>query len=368
MKEFIQKTLESCLGSDYQTIFDNSPLLYYLDSKMGAVYGNSKTRRSLANIYAIYSLTYFYHEDFYNKPEEYKQFEGYEYTKLFNFYRGLYGGEKLQNHALNSRVNGEFRNKARGATVDPIVINNGKYALHIQYLYVHGIDISGAINAVVEKYIELLYEKDHTLSVELGRLEEEKSTSKKLEIVNNLLTETAEARIFEIVSYVILRRHFGSQTIFFGFSRDAITEVSLELYKTGRTNANDGGIDFVMKPLGRFFQVTEVGNYDKYFLDIDKVMHFPITFVIKTTKSKAEIEKEFDAYIAEKSGGMEVISRRYRDALEDIITINELSKWLFDLSPEDVDRMIVDMRLYYDLEMNLIEGSVLYGTSGLEDS
>jgi len=25
--------------------------------------------------------------------------------------RTLYGGEKLQNHALNSRVNGEFANK-----------------------------------------------------------------------------------------------------------------------------------------------------------------------------------------------------------------------------------------------------------------
>ncbi len=27
----------------------------------------------------------------------------------------------------------------------------------------------------------------------------------------------------------------------------------LQLYKTGRTNANDGGIDFVMRPIGRFF-------------------------------------------------------------------------------------------------------------------
>lgn len=45
------------------------------------------------------------------------------------------------------------------------------------------------------------------------------------------------------------------------------------MYKTGRTNANDGGIDFVMRPVGRFFQVTEVNNYDKYLLDIDKVIH-----------------------------------------------------------------------------------------------
>ena len=50
------------------------------------------------------------------------------------------------------------------------------------------------------------------------------------------------------------------------------------LYKTGRTNANDGGIDFVMRPLGRFFQVTETVDVNKYFLDIDKIQRFPLTF------------------------------------------------------------------------------------------
>lgn len=36
---------------------------------MKAVHGNSKTRRSLANIYAIYSILYFYENDFYNQPD-----------------------------------------------------------------------------------------------------------------------------------------------------------------------------------------------------------------------------------------------------------------------------------------------------------
>ena len=35
--------------------------------------------------------------------------------------------------------------------------------------------------------------------------------------------------------------------------------------------------DLVMKPLGRFFQVTETIDVGKYFLDIDKVQRFPIT-------------------------------------------------------------------------------------------
>ena len=35
--------------------------------KMKAVHGETKTRRSLANIYAIYSILHYYKADFYNK-------------------------------------------------------------------------------------------------------------------------------------------------------------------------------------------------------------------------------------------------------------------------------------------------------------
>lgn len=134
MKDFVKKVLEEQLGGnfDVESFYNSSPLLKYLDSKMGAIYGNSKSRRSLANIYAVYSIIYFYVDEFFSNEETYKNFEGYEYTKLFNFYRGLYGGSKLQNHALNSRVNGEFKNKIVSENDnDLIIINNGKYALHI---------------------------------------------------------------------------------------------------------------------------------------------------------------------------------------------------------------------------------------------
>lgn len=119
MKEFIKSILNDELADEIsnkrvesvEIFFNKSQLIQYFDYKMGAIYGNSKSRRSLANIYAIYSILYFYTNDFFNRPEEYRGFTGYEYMKLFNFYRSLYGGEKLQNHALNSRVNGEFENK-----------------------------------------------------------------------------------------------------------------------------------------------------------------------------------------------------------------------------------------------------------------
>ena len=51
---------------------------------------------------------------------------------------------------------------------------------------------------------------------------------------------------------------------------DKLNTENLKLYKTGRTNANDGGIDFVMKPLGRFFQVTETLDFKNTFLTLIK--------------------------------------------------------------------------------------------------
>ena len=125
------------------------------------------------------------------------------------------------------------------------------------------------------------------------------------------------------------------------------------MYKTGRTNANDGGIDFVMRPVGRFFQVTEVNNYDKYLLDIDKVMHFPISFVIKTRLGKERVLTDIEQYITHHSSGMAVLEERYHKAIEEIITINELQAWTEELNDSDVDGIIRDIDIYYKLEMNL---------------
>ena len=93
-----------------------------------------------------------------------------------------------------------------------------------------------------------------------------------------------DARIFEIVSYAMLKEYYGAQSIFWGWKETDLRQDYLMLYKTGRTNANDGGIVFVMKPLGRFFQVTETLDVKKYFLDIDKIERFPLTFVVKSTE------------------------------------------------------------------------------------
>ena len=350
---FVADILKKEYPEDFQKVYDKSPMLQYLDKKMKAVHGNSKTRRSLANIYAIYSILYFYQKYFYEKKEAYRRFEGYDYMRLFNFYRSLYGGSKLQNHALNSRVNGEFHNKIKDVVNDLIIINNGKYLIHIDYIYVEGHDISKVSCKIIERYVELLMAKDHALINILEELRNLDDYSEKKTKINALLTEDAEARIFEIISYAILKNHYKNVTVFFGYTKDTIDEVALELFKTGRTNANDGGIDFVMRPVGRFFQVTEVNNYDKYLLDIDKVMHFPISFVIKTKLSKQNVLADLERYISQRSSGMTVLEERYRKAIEEIITINELQAWTAELNNDDIDGIIRDIDIYYKLEMNM---------------
>ena len=109
-----------------------------------------------------------------------------------------------------------------------------------------------------------------------------------------------------------------------------------------------------MRPLGRFFQVTEVGNYDKYFLDIDKINKYPITFVVKTNKSAEEVTKELMEYGTDKSGGLKALEKAYHDAVEDVITINELKKWTNELNEKDVKFLIQELNRYYHLEMNLL--------------
>lgn len=353
VEEFIKDILYCDFPTNYQDIYDKSLLIQYLDRKTGAIHGNSKTRRSLANIYAIYSILCFYRKDFINQINKYRDFDGYSYTSLLEFCRDLYGGSKLQNHALNSRVNGEFKNKFPDSINDLIIVHEGRYLIHVDYLYVDGIDISSTCCKIIEKYIELLKEKDCILVSSLENLKKLDDYNKKKEKINNLLTENAEARIFEIISYAILKNHYKNVKIYIGDDLNSVKEEFLHLYKTSRTNANDGGIDFVMRPLGRFFQVTEVNNYDKYLLDIDKVMHFPITFVIKTNICKEKIYEMLKEYINTRANGMRIIEERYNKAIEEVITINELLQWTIELNDSDIDNIIKDIDLYYRLELNL---------------
>lgn len=134
-----------------------------------------------------------------------------------------------------------------------------------------------------------------------------------------------DARIFEIVSYAILKYSYRSQEVYFGWTPEKLWKEQLKLYKTGRTNANDGGIDFVMKPLGRFFQVTETLDVKKYFLDIDKIERYPITFVIKSADDVKALQERLRSN-AEKLYPVKAVIARYMKSIEEMINIPLLAE------------------------------------------
>lgn len=357
VEDYIKDILIKDFSEDkWKDFYAKSDLIRYLNYKSGAIHGNCKTRRSLANWYAIYSILYFYDlKGFTNQREKYQKFQGFKYSELFYFQRTLSGGSRLQNHALNNRVNTEMVDRITGNNGKQLIINNnGKYLIHPDYLYINGIDITPTALKIIKKYMSILYTKDHSFASNLKQMLNDKDLKKQLIDLKQLLNSDAEARIFEIISYCILATHYRGEHIFIGFSKESIKEEALKLYKTGRTNANDGGIDFVMRPLGRFFQVTEVGNYDKYFLDIDKINRYPLTFVVKTEKPAKEIKQELLDYGTEKSGGMALLESRYHKAVEDVITINELVKWIDDMSEVEIKHMISEIDHYYKFEMDMI--------------
>lgn len=357
IEDYIKEILEKNYGDSWENFYNKSDLIKYLNLKSKAIHSDSKARRSLANWYAIYAIldSYVKH-DFVGKKEDYLNFEGFNYTSLFNFQREQYGGSKLQNHGFNNRAIGEFANKTNNSVDRPLIINNnGKYLINAEYLYIDDMDITETVIEIIQQYQAILYAKDHTFTENLKELQQLSTLEEKQAMLKALLLQTSEARIFEIISYAILERHYKKKTVLIGTTKDSFEEYNLELFKTGRTNANDGGIDFVLKPLGRFFQVTEVDSYNKYFLDMDKVNHFPITFVVRTEKTSDFIYDDLLQYGTEKADGHTDLEMSYHNAVEEVITINELIIWLSEMNTKDLDAIIKNIDSIFKMEMNIVE-------------
>lgn len=215
--------------------------------------------------------------------------------------RQLPFGNKLQNHALNSRLNEEFK-KFFDIGIVPIIRNlkTQRYWIQEDLLIIkiknqEGQDAEFNIAKILLEVINLYITMKQTAFNEFIQTCQKIFNLKKFDTITaekfiiEQLQPNIDARVFEIVSYAILKSRYAQESIWIGKTKSSVMEETLSLYKTGRTNANDGGIDFVMKPIGRFFQVTESTDVSKYFLDIDKVQRFPTTFVIKSNLSRDDL-------------------------------------------------------------------------------
>ncbi|MCW6050372.1 restriction endonuclease [Microcoleus sp. A2-C5] len=321
----IKKVLQENFGASGEQIFAGSELIQYLNIKTKSANKGSKSRGSFANLYGIYVLVEDYFSRDFHQSEMYSDYEGAVYTNIFKRQRELPFGQKLQNHALNHRLNEEFKRYFPTCDFIPILRNpkTNRYWFNENLLKVkiqeNVHNIAETVIQIIDAYVEAKrdsFEKFLQLCKDAQALTE----GQVIEFIKQILAPTVDARIFEIVSYSILKYYYSDRSIYWGYEVDQLQQENLKLFKTGRTNANDGGIDFVMKPLGRFFQVTETVDMNKYFLDIDKIEKYPITFVVKSSDSDIEIKSKIEAQ-ARKQYSINAIVSRYMECIEEIINV-----------------------------------------------
>jgi uncharacterized protein (UPF0335 family) len=312
-------------------ILDNSEIIQYLNIKSKAANRGSKSRAGFANHYAIYVLIEDYITGEFAENGTYSDYEGAKYSDLFQRQRELPFGKKLQNHALNHRLNEEFKKYFPSCEYLPIIRDSesNRYWINEKLIIIQLesriINLATPIKKIIDSYIKArqnAFSEFMAYCQEIISIQDE-SPEKAIQFISSLLRPNIDARIFEITSFAVLKQYYADQRIYWGWTPDDLVEESLTLYKTGRTNANDGGIDFVMKPLGRFFQVTEVFDSVKYFLDIDKVQRYPITFVVKTNESNQEILEKIRTQ-AEAKYQIKAIVKKYIESVEEVINIPRL--------------------------------------------
>lgn len=325
----IKAQLSKSFPDDADAILSASPLLQYINLKTKSAQKGSKSRGSFANLYAIYVLVEDYLKGNFDENGGYKDYAGAQFSPLFKRQRELPFGRKLQNHALNDRLNGEFHKFFPQEQILPVIRNvaTNRYWFNEKLLIVRAnkkaFNIAKTVISIVDAYITAKqdsFTKFIKAFEGIRSLEDGVSTGTATDLIVNMLAPNVDARIFEIVSYSVLKYYYHHQVVFFGFGPEKLQKENLTLYKTGRTNANDGGIDFVMRPLGRFFQVTETTDVRKYFLDIDKIQRFPITFVVKSEEPVAQLTNKIREK-AQEQYPVTTVVQRYMECIEEIINV-----------------------------------------------
>ena len=322
MVDFVKKIDE--LASKYN-VSQRSVVYKYIEKKTRASGRDSKARRSLGNLYALYVLC-----EAYNNVAK----GGTSFSVLMQRMRALPFGSKLQNHPLDNRLNDEVRRSflvqdnmlpVQGATEGTVK----KRIISIDFLSEFGMDPGSSslfITKAIDLYIDEITEKQNEF---LFNIENSNGKEGILKFIENSFSPNADARLFEVVSFSVLKLYFAKKNIVINGR-----EEFFQLFKTGRTNANDGGIDFVLTPLGKFYQVTEVLDFRKYFLDFEKVNRFPISFVIKTDLLNHQVR----SYIHEQAMNQYStdVANMYMQLFDEIYTNVDLKNILDIISQDSV--------------------------------
>lgn len=329
----------------------NSVLFKYLKRKTRASDRGSKARRSLGNLYALYVLA----EDYINENTR-----GSRFTDLMTRMKSKPFGSKLQNHPLDNRLNDEVqRQYGVGENMLPVQaadLGDGGKARKISTDLLSEACQNPSMAArfivdTIDRYISIIGDNQ---TAYLDEIENSTTDEEIYPLISKAFIYESDAREFEIVSHALLFMKYKDEEITYIFNGEEQTE-PLILYKTGRTNANDGGIDFVLKPLGRFFQVTETLDFKKYFLDLDKTNRFPITFVIKTELSPNQVMDAITRDASAVYNDEEI--RLYTSLFEEIITNNQLREILRSIteSPDKIRELKQTVIDSFKLEFGILE-------------
>jgi hypothetical protein len=324
-------------------------LVVYLNRKTRAADRGSKARRSLGNLYALYVVA-----------EDYVQSTTSRFTDLLARMKALPFGAKLQNHPLDNRLNDEF-SRQLGVDGDllPVratVVDGQKARVISEDLLSHGGADPNAVAQmtidVVRAYIDQIAANQSSALEEIRSIE---SLEDLAEFFDGAFAPNSDARLFEIASYVLLAEHFRGKVVYVGDTPETVEPKALALFRTGRTNANDGGIDFVLKPLGRFFQVTETLDFRKYFLDFEKVNRFPISFVVKIDADKADVMARIESDADRSELYSEETVDDYMTLFEEVFTLKDLRAIAGSLAADCLESVKAELSLQFQLEYGLLD-------------
>jgi hypothetical protein len=332
-------------------IDNNSIIFKYLERKTRASETGSKARRSLGNLYALYVLA----KDYINE-----NFEGSSFTELMQQIKAMPFGSKLQNHPLDNRLNDEIKRQYKASNnMLPVQSTDQKDGRKVRKISVDLLteykmnphSSASFIVDAIDSYITIIDNKQISY---LNRIETANTDLQIVEVITEAFEYNADARLFEIISFGLLHLHFMKTTICF-YIDGKETSTQLTLYRTGRTNANDGGIDFVLTPLGKFFQVTETLDFKKYFLDFEKINRFPMSFVIKTDLTPDEVKNKIERDSCQQYNIRQI--EVYMELFDEIYTLNELKSILEEIkiSTHLVDRLKEIVVQCFKLEYGLLD-------------
>ena len=357
-------TIQENVELDAEQVIAASGLLRFLHSEMKAASRGAKARKNLANHSAIYATVEDYRNKCPNPDEQIEQLtygvdiEFAQYSDLLNRARTLHGCSKIQNHGFNNRLRDKFVNNDFGLE-GPILRNPPNYSFNQDLLIIEVgdaiLNISAAVIAVIDEYLDALREKFLEFIQEIERVVNDNDHEAAIGIIEENLADNSDARQFEITSFSVMHSFYSLNSTYIGENPESLKEVAWNLCKTGRTNANDGGIDFVLQPFGKFFQVTEDTNVRKWFLDIEKVSRYPLNFVVKDSRSSEDVLQAIREDAIQTGDYSEDYVEQMVESIQEIITVPNLIE-MFNhctqngLLGDIMDQILIQSRVEFNIE------------------